>query len=106
MAALAVLPVFFDLRGRRVVVAGAGDALLWKAELVAAAGADVEVFTTMPSPDLDALSNAPPAGRVRISARDWCGVITGDRRPDRQRGGGLCGVGARAWRARQHRRCA
>jgi uroporphyrin-III C-methyltransferase/precorrin-2 dehydrogenase/sirohydrochlorin ferrochelatase len=73
MAALAVLPVFFDLRGRRVVVAGAGDALLWKAELVAAAGADVEVFTTMPSPDLDALCNAPPAGRIRNSARDWCG---------------------------------
>ena len=56
MAALAVLPVFFDLQGRRVVVAGAGDAVVWKAELVAAAGADVEVFTTMPAPDLDALS--------------------------------------------------
>ena len=55
MGALAVLPVFFDLKGRRAVVAGAGDGLVWKAELVAAAGADVDVFTTAPSPDLDAL---------------------------------------------------
>lgn len=42
--ALSVLPVFFDLRGRRAVVAGGTDGAAWKAELLAAAGARVEVF--------------------------------------------------------------
>ena len=41
MAPLAVLPVFFCLRGRRAVVIGDGEAAAWKAELRAAAGADV-----------------------------------------------------------------
>lgn len=41
---LATLPVFFKLRGRRVILAGASDGVRWKAELLAAAGAEVEVF--------------------------------------------------------------
>jgi uroporphyrin-III C-methyltransferase/precorrin-2 dehydrogenase/sirohydrochlorin ferrochelatase len=73
MGALAVLPVFFDLKDRRVVVAGSGDGLVWKAELLAAAGADVDVFTTAPSADLDALCASPPAGSIRIIMRDWRG---------------------------------
>ncbi len=44
VAPLAVLPVFLDLRGRRAVVVGGSDAAAWKAELLAAAGALVEVF--------------------------------------------------------------
>jgi len=44
MQALARLPVFFDLDGKRAVVAGNGAAVAWKAELLSAAGADVEVF--------------------------------------------------------------
>jgi uroporphyrin-III C-methyltransferase / precorrin-2 dehydrogenase / sirohydrochlorin ferrochelatase len=71
MNALAVLPVFFDLKGRRAVVAGIGDALVWKAELLAAAGANVDVFTTAPSADLDALCVSPPAGSIRIITQDW-----------------------------------
>lgn len=43
MAALSVLPVFLDLHGKRVVVAGGTDAAAWKAELLAAAGAEVHV---------------------------------------------------------------
>ena len=39
VAPLSVLPVFLDLRGKRVVVAGGSDAATWKAELLAAAGA-------------------------------------------------------------------
>ena len=42
MSPLAVLPVFFDLRGKRVVVAGDGDGAVWKAELLAACGACVD----------------------------------------------------------------
>ncbi|PJI43376.1 siroheme synthase CysG [Ferrovibrio sp.] len=38
---LAKLPVFLDLQGRRVVVVGDTPAAAWKAELLAAAGADV-----------------------------------------------------------------
>ncbi len=71
MGALAVLPVFLDLQGRRAVLAGSGEALLWKAELLAAAGAEVEVFTEEVSPELEALSAAPPAGTVTITRRQW-----------------------------------
>ena len=44
IAPLASLPVFFDLKGRSVLVAGGSDAAAWKAELLAAAGAEVHVF--------------------------------------------------------------
>ncbi|WP_246739565.1 siroheme synthase CysG [Martelella sp. HB161492] len=42
---LSVLPVFFKLEGRQVVVAGCGDAAAWKAELLLAAGAEVHLLT-------------------------------------------------------------
>ncbi|MGO4834944.1 NAD(P)-dependent oxidoreductase, partial [Rhizobiaceae sp. 2RAB30] len=41
---LSVLPVFLDLQGKRAVVAGGTDGTAWKAELLAAAGADVHVY--------------------------------------------------------------
>ncbi|CAN7483852.1 siroheme synthase CysG [Neorhizobium sp. LjRoot104] len=44
MAPLAKLPVFWALEGRRVVVAGGSDAAAWKAELLAACGAQVHVY--------------------------------------------------------------
>tara|TARA_R100000365_G_C2746696_1_gene76091 strand:- start:3312 stop:4727 length:1416 start_codon:yes stop_codon:yes gene_type:complete len=44
MGDLACLPVFFTLKGKPVLVAGATDAAAWKAELLAAAGARVHVF--------------------------------------------------------------
>lgn len=44
VASLAVLPVFFKLQGKKVIVAGGTDAAAWKAELLAASGATVEVF--------------------------------------------------------------
>ena len=43
IAALPNLPLFHKLDGRRVLVAGGGPASVWKAELAAAAGADVLV---------------------------------------------------------------
>ena len=42
--ALASLPLFFPLKGRKVVLAGGSDAAAWKAELLAASGAEVHVF--------------------------------------------------------------
>ncbi|WP_417769024.1 NAD(P)-dependent oxidoreductase [Stappia sp.] len=44
MGRLACLPVFLPLEGQKVLVAGGSDAAAWKAELLAACGADVHVF--------------------------------------------------------------
>ncbi|NJM55473.1 MAG: bifunctional precorrin-2 dehydrogenase/sirohydrochlorin ferrochelatase [Verrucomicrobiae bacterium] len=85
MSPLAVLPVFLDLKGKRVVVAGPSlddgggsdghapetDGLVWKVELLAAAGACVEVYAPFVPEDLLALQAAPPAGCVLIINRQW-----------------------------------
>lgn len=47
IASLASLPVFFDLKGKSVLVAGGSDGAAWKAELLAAAGAEVHVYCPM-----------------------------------------------------------
>ena len=44
MEPLARLPVFFALDGRRAVVAGGTPGAAWKAELLSAAGATVDVY--------------------------------------------------------------
>jgi len=71
MQPLAVLPVFLDLNGGHVVVAGNGEAAVWKAELAAAAGAHVTVFAPESCLELDELAKFAPAGRVAIAARGW-----------------------------------
>ena len=43
LAALSTLPVFYTLTGKRVLLAGGSEAAAWKAELLAATGATVEV---------------------------------------------------------------
>jgi uroporphyrin-III C-methyltransferase / precorrin-2 dehydrogenase / sirohydrochlorin ferrochelatase len=52
MEALARLPVFYALAGKRAVVAGGNAAAAWKAELLAAAGATVEVFAAAPGDEM------------------------------------------------------
>lgn len=71
IAAMPALPVFLDLKGRRVVVAGSGEGATWKAELIAASGADVHVYAPSPSADLVALAASPPAGSITIHDRAW-----------------------------------
>ncbi len=44
LSALATLPVFFRLTDKRVVLAGGSEGAAWKAELLAATGAQVHVF--------------------------------------------------------------
>ncbi|WP_417669502.1 siroheme synthase CysG [Roseibium sp.] len=44
MGALASLPVFFQLEARKVLLVGGSDAAAWKAELLAATGAEVHVY--------------------------------------------------------------
>ncbi|MGB6534542.1 MAG: NAD(P)-dependent oxidoreductase, partial [Xanthobacteraceae bacterium] len=66
MAALSQLPVFLALGGKRAVVAGGSHAAAWKAELLAAAGAHVEVFAVAPEEEMRALAAAPANGTVAL----------------------------------------
>jgi uroporphyrin-III C-methyltransferase/precorrin-2 dehydrogenase/sirohydrochlorin ferrochelatase len=71
IAPLSRLPAFFALDGKRAVVGGGSAAATWKAELLSAAGAQVEVFAAEPSEDMLALAAAPPNGGVIIQRRHW-----------------------------------
>jgi len=68
---LARLPAFFALEDKRAVVAGGSPAAAWKAELLSAAGARVEVFAPAAGEEMLALAAAPPRGAVAIHARLW-----------------------------------
>jgi uroporphyrin-III C-methyltransferase / precorrin-2 dehydrogenase / sirohydrochlorin ferrochelatase len=68
---LARLPVFYALDGKRVVVAGGSAAAAWKAELLSAAGATVEVFAADVSEEMAALAAQPPRGNVLVHPRPW-----------------------------------
>jgi uroporphyrin-III C-methyltransferase/precorrin-2 dehydrogenase/sirohydrochlorin ferrochelatase len=71
IAPLSRLPAFFDLKGKRAVVAGGSDAAAWKVELLSAAGARVEVFAALPSEGMLALASTPPDGAIAIHQRGW-----------------------------------
>ncbi len=69
---LAVLPVFFRLDGRKVVVAGGSDAAAWKAELLASAGAEVHIYTRSVGSALLGLSRSGrPDLRFHLENREW-----------------------------------
>ncbi|WMT88890.1 siroheme synthase CysG [Pelagibacterium sp. 26DY04] len=68
MGALDCLPVFFDLKGKRVLVAGGEEPAAWKAELLAAAGAQVEVHADHPCADMQALATR---GAVTVAENHW-----------------------------------
>jgi uroporphyrin-III C-methyltransferase/precorrin-2 dehydrogenase/sirohydrochlorin ferrochelatase len=68
---LARLPTFFALDNKRAVVAGGSPAATWKAELLSAAGARVEVFALAPSEEMLALAATPPRGAVIVHERAW-----------------------------------
>ncbi|HEV2626700.1 MAG TPA: siroheme synthase CysG [Xanthobacteraceae bacterium] len=71
IAPLARLPAFFDLKGKRAVVAGGSDAAAWKVELLSAAGARVDVFAAIPGDPLLALAIASLDGAVSLHRRSW-----------------------------------
>ena len=50
------LPVFIALNGKRVIFAGGSRALSWKAELILAGGAELEIFSPSPCPELQQLA--------------------------------------------------
>lgn len=68
---LSVLPVFYDLAGRRAVVAGGTAAAAWKAELIAAAGADLYVYAQREGwcEELVRLAEREPG--VTLHDREW-----------------------------------
>ena len=71
IGALARLPVFFSLRGKRAVLAGGSPAAAWKAELLSASGATVDVFAVDPCDELVQLAAEPPLGAIKINVGRW-----------------------------------
>ena len=71
MEPLARLPIFLTLDGKRVIVAGNGAPAAWKAELLSAASAVVDIFVEGPCDELQAISAPPPRGPVTIYERCW-----------------------------------
>ncbi|WP_046868943.1 siroheme synthase CysG [Microvirga massiliensis] len=69
LQSLAKLPLFLDVADRRVVIAGGGAAAAWKAELLAAAGAKVDVYAVDATAELQALAAATLA--ITLIARPW-----------------------------------
>jgi uroporphyrin-III C-methyltransferase / precorrin-2 dehydrogenase / sirohydrochlorin ferrochelatase len=71
MEALARLPVFLALEAKRAVVAGNSPAVAWKAELLSAAGAEVDVFADHPCEELRAVTTQAPRGTIVLHERAW-----------------------------------
>ena len=76
MEALARLPVFFALAGRRAIVAGGSAAAAWKIELLSAAGAHVDVYAAEPSDEVVAAAAATEVTlhRRAIDEADFAGA--------------------------------
>ena len=71
LAALARLPVFFLLTGKRALVAGGSAAAAWKAELLSAAGARVDAVSEEPSEEMLQTAAEPPGGEIVLHRRAW-----------------------------------
>jgi len=69
MAPLETLPVFFDLSQRRVAVVGGTEGAAWKADLVGATGAAVDVYAAEPCPRLREIVAA--RANVTLHERAW-----------------------------------
>lgn len=76
MGPLAKLPVFLDLAGKRAIVVGGSAAAAWKSELLAAAGARVEVYAeTLESDMASCIAGAHADNPIRHHARAWAADI-------------------------------
>src|SRR6185312_16234989 len=71
MGPLARLPAFFSLGGKRALLAGGSAAAAWKAELLSAAGAKVDVFAAEACEEMIQLAAEPPLGAITINQREW-----------------------------------
>jgi uroporphyrin-III C-methyltransferase/precorrin-2 dehydrogenase/sirohydrochlorin ferrochelatase len=68
---LARLPIFLSLDGKRAVLAGGTPAATWKAELLSATGARVDVYADEVCDELVQLEADPPGGAITINRRAW-----------------------------------
>jgi uroporphyrin-III C-methyltransferase/precorrin-2 dehydrogenase/sirohydrochlorin ferrochelatase len=71
MGALARLPVFLALEGKRAVVSGGTPAAAWKVELLSAAGAQVSVYASEMSDDMRQLAADVSRGAINLHERSW-----------------------------------
>jgi uroporphyrin-III C-methyltransferase/precorrin-2 dehydrogenase/sirohydrochlorin ferrochelatase len=71
MEPLMRLPLFVALDGKRAVLAGGSAAAAWKAELLSAAGAQVDVYAVEPSDELLLIASDPPKGVITIHRRPF-----------------------------------
>jgi uroporphyrin-III C-methyltransferase/precorrin-2 dehydrogenase/sirohydrochlorin ferrochelatase len=74
MAKLARLPVFLALEGKRALLAGGSAPAAWKAELLSATGARVDVYAAEISDEMRAVAQneeAAPGGAIHLFERDW-----------------------------------
>jgi len=71
MEPLARLPVFLALDNKRAVLAGGSAAAAWKAELLSAAGARVDVYAAEVSDEIAAIVANPPRGAIMVRKRAW-----------------------------------
>lgn len=70
--ALSILPVFLDLHDKHVVVIGGEGPAIWKAELLAQAGAKVEMICKATNADLLAfISNFKSSAAIKLTLSDW-----------------------------------
>lgn len=72
---LAVLPVFYKLAEKRVVLVGGSDAAAWKADLLAASGAKVHIYAENCSPEMEGLLAGPRAGHFVLHQRPWANDV-------------------------------
>ena len=71
MQALARLPIFLALTGKRAMIAGDGAPVAWKAELLSAAGADVAVFAERACEELRAVATQAARAAIVLHQRAW-----------------------------------
>ncbi|MEM6383234.1 MAG: siroheme synthase CysG [Pseudomonadota bacterium] len=72
MDPLSVLPVFLNLQNKRAVLIGGSEAAAWKAELLASAGARVDIYaTTIDDEMADLLRNGASSGTLTHHKRPW-----------------------------------
>ena len=72
MEPLAVLPVFLNLEGKRVALLGGSEAAAWKAELLAASGALVEIYALKLEPEMEELlERGASSGSLTWHSRPW-----------------------------------
>ncbi len=71
MDRLARLPVFLSLEGKRALLAGGNAAAAWKAELLSAAGAHVQVFAPEPCDEMLKIADEAAHGAIELHRHEW-----------------------------------